>query len=737
MRSNEAESRRMNRESSKTPNGVNRMPGFRPRRAATITTSLVVAVLTIVFLVPMITALSYHGAEQRVQNRTPNLEDEPTMLVLSKYENVGDPARQPAVVLLATLDGMVADPPPGIDQMPRPGEIYISPEMEPDTPALEQRYGTVVGTIQEEGLASSDERLAYVGINASVDRRGEWYPADTWGNDHRYVHSETLGYRPPLGKVIFLELVFLVLPAAFLTVAAFRAEDEHLENRYATLEVLGATPWQLAWIAARRATPGIVIGAGVTGVGLTTLSACFDVMRIPALPHSVYSSDLASGALYSVFMIASAMLFAYLISMLVAVRRRHARANRVRTRDVSFKGSIAFALSLFGVLIGFYAQLQAVSNSPITHLWWYGAILVCLAAVAYCSGAATMWLASAVDRLGRKVNNATMLLVGRNISSRLRRPARTSAVYALVIFSAAQIAGFSSLAGTDAVSAVRWHDRYTGEFAEVLIPEDATSTQLAQVVQEIGRNRTLLVHVDDTDYSRVEVMGSEAALEAAGLSLGSLDIELVAPGLASAISGGVASLIDVRRGSIVEWDPEASGSNEARMIILSSSGPVRIDALQRLTNEIVSPGWSVQEPGEGWRRGALISARDAFWISAMGAPGFVIWIGALSIQLGVQAKRVATELAPLLVISGNARSIVRISMIHAVLIAVPGISIGAIAGYHLHNVIAASGLPVDDLYSGLLILMFVGISSTILGALLVGTAGLRIVHSWRPGKVDV
>lgn len=78
------------------------------------------------------------------------------------------------------------EPPPGLKSIPRDGQVIVSPHLHRllrAEPALAQRFpGKEAGLIGAQGLARSDEIVAYVGMTRAELPDG--YPVKQWGTDY-------------------------------------------------------------------------------------------------------------------------------------------------------------------------------------------------------------------------------------------------------------------------------------------------------------------------------------------------------------------------------------------------------------------------------------------------------------------------------------------------------------------------------------------------------------------------
>ena len=154
--------------------------------------------------------------------------------------------------------------PPGLERLPGPGEVAVSPAMRrllvstPDD-ELDDRYpGRVIATIGDEGLAHPDQLVALIG--RTPDQLGEV----TSRSLHRVRGFGSLpsGYAFYQGIRVLLLLgaVLLLLPVIIFIVMATRVAAAHREQRLAAIRLVGATRLQAAVVAAVETGLGAVAG---------------------------------------------------------------------------------------------------------------------------------------------------------------------------------------------------------------------------------------------------------------------------------------------------------------------------------------------------------------------------------------------------------------------------------------------------------------------------------------------
>jgi hypothetical protein len=161
--------------------------------------------------------------------------------------------------------------PPGLERLPEPGEIAVSPAMHrllestPDD-QLDDRYpGRVVATIGDAGLAHPDQLIALIG--GTPDQLGE-------------VSSPSLevvrGFGSPpsneafyvaLRVVVLVGAALLLVPVVVFIVMATRVAAAHRERRLAAIRLVGATRLQAGVVAAVEAGLAALAGSALGWAG--------------------------------------------------------------------------------------------------------------------------------------------------------------------------------------------------------------------------------------------------------------------------------------------------------------------------------------------------------------------------------------------------------------------------------------------------------------------------------------
>ncbi|MFJ2557792.1 MULTISPECIES: FtsX-like permease family protein [unclassified Streptomyces] len=164
-------------------------------------------------------------------------------------------------------DGARPPVPPGVAELPRPGEMVVSPALRellgsPDGSRLLERLGhRIAGTIGDRGLSDPSELAFYAGSDTLTPARGGTRTAG-YGFSSAPVTPDGV-----LVALITLICVVLLVPVTVFMATAVRFGGERRDRRLAALRLVGADIRTTRRIAAGEALFGAVLGL-LTGVAL-------------------------------------------------------------------------------------------------------------------------------------------------------------------------------------------------------------------------------------------------------------------------------------------------------------------------------------------------------------------------------------------------------------------------------------------------------------------------------------
>ncbi|MEV3854332.1 ABC transporter permease [Streptomyces sp. NPDC050095] len=177
--------------------------------------------------------------------------------------------------------------PPGVDKLPGPGEMVVSPALKKlldsaEGKLLKERYDyRVIGTIHDAGLTDPFELYLYVGSDALSADRG------ATRIDHFGMTYPSAPLDPILIVLIVLACLVLLVPVGIFIATAVRFGGERRDKRLAALRLVGADVRMTRRMAAGEALFGTLVGL-VFGVGFFLASrqlfAHIEIWRLSAFP---------------------------------------------------------------------------------------------------------------------------------------------------------------------------------------------------------------------------------------------------------------------------------------------------------------------------------------------------------------------------------------------------------------------------------------------------------------------
>jgi hypothetical protein len=223
-----------------------------------------------------------------------------------------------------TVRGRLLDPegdrpplPPGVDAMPGPGELVVSPALKDlltsaDGRLLRERLGgTIVGTIGDHGLRGPREYVFYEGADDLTARSAERVRG--FG---REVYREALP--GILVFIVAIGVVVLLLPVGVFIATAVRFGSDERDRRLAALRLIGADRAMAVRIAAGEALFGALTGIVLGAILFLALRPLVELFRIQDI--SVYASDVRPNpALVALIVIAVPV--AAIVASVLALRR--------------------------------------------------------------------------------------------------------------------------------------------------------------------------------------------------------------------------------------------------------------------------------------------------------------------------------------------------------------------------------------------------------------------------------
>ncbi|MFD9715157.1 FtsX-like permease family protein [Streptomyces sp. NPDC059076] len=296
--------------------------------------------------------------------------------------------------VLLRAEGARPTLPPGIGELPGPGEMLVSPALRELLASDEGRLladrldHRVIGTIGDAGLLDPGELFFYAGSSSLATGDGA-ERTDGWGGPT----TQSLPYDPLLVVVITLACVVLLVPVAVFIATAVRFGGDRRDRRLAALRLVGADAPTTRRIAAGEALFGSVLGV-LCGVALFALVRQFAgwirIWELSAFPSDVVPlPELAAALLVSVpvasVLVTLVALRSVVIEPLGVVRRSTPPRRRFWWRPLLPAVGLLLLLNVDGV--GDVESPRVVDPLPIA----LGSILMLLGVAALLP-----WLVEAV-----------------------------------------------------------------------------------------------------------------------------------------------------------------------------------------------------------------------------------------------------------------------------------------------------------------------------------------------------
>jgi hypothetical protein len=368
---------------------------------------------------------------------------------MSGLDQFGDQAIDQVDVAAA---GPGAPVPPGLSQLPGPGEYYASPALtallrsEPANELRDRYPGHQVGTIGAAALPSPNSLIIVIGHTAHQLSQApgavevlaiQRTPANC------YACQNSVGSGPVLQFILVGGAVALLLPVLILIATASRLSAARREERFAAMRLVGATPRQVSVISAVEAVVAAVAGVAVG-------FALFFVFR-PLLYHVPFTgAPLAQGdlSLHSIDIVLAVIgvPVAAVVSARLALRRVQISPLGVQRRASSRPPRIVRIIPLLaGVAVLAYFDAAGKPDAIGSQLLELLAGFVLLVVGLVLAGP---WFTTAGARLmANRASRPSALIAGRRLLDNPKAAFRfiSGLVIALFVASAA-IGALSSIA---------------------------------------------------------------------------------------------------------------------------------------------------------------------------------------------------------------------------------------------------------------------------------------------------
>ncbi|MFF5635222.1 FtsX-like permease family protein [Streptomyces sp. NPDC012825] len=350
--------------------------------------ALGVACLAAVLTIP--TILAAHDARAAAREPRPG-----TSNVI--YRELRDPYGQQRLhrIFVAHTGPGATPVPPGIDNLPGPGEVIVSPKLH-ETLTVNPRVaglvpGRVIGFIAPEGLGGSDDLYAYIGATPADLPDAETLGGFGTGRTRQpVVEPSTLDIlRFVLGCIVLLPLVI------FLSVCA-RLSGESRARRLAALRLVGLSAKDTLRVNAGENVVAALVGAVVGLVAYVGLNEVMAIIGLPGL-HWYPVDGRPEGLTVAVCLVGCPAL-AWIVGQFSARQAAVSPINVRRTGERKPPKKYGSLLLIPGLgVIGGYCVLSLMgrdpSAGPNSSVLVPGAVLATGAGLVFGLAPITAWLA--------------------------------------------------------------------------------------------------------------------------------------------------------------------------------------------------------------------------------------------------------------------------------------------------------------------------------------------------------
>lgn len=633
--------------------------------------AVAVGVLVVACAAAVVAVSVYHERSVREHARLPvaaDSEAEARFLWLDSHDSVGRRDVQVVYVVPLTSDAPL---PPGVAQWPAAGEVLLSPalRMYGSNQGIESRFGTTVGEIGPEGLASPNELFAYVNPGEDSLVRDALYPQVRFGDPWSEPRLGEAGEVEPLVLMLTAIVLLVFAPALLLMSVAARIGARSRQYQARVLTVLGASrgeTWRWSWGTVRRA---LVVG-GLVGA-LVVLVVCATGIWVPGAAYAIAAGDMRAGGFGLFVAVVLAWLIAATTATVVGVRATRSESARLAPPParVSRRGVVA-CLAAGPLAVAAALAAAATGGATWTFFTYFAAVVLIVATLPSLLGWLIRHASSELRARGVTRSDPAALIAGGVLEYDSRSAVRSGWALAALLVLVTQVNGYLMLQGESVKEALEIAAA-TGDQVATIISRETTTGEWPNVVDAVDAavNEAALVAVttlQDDDSMIIEA--DRRTLESLGLaeSIGSV-VEVpthsgsggpLARTLADFVAGSVASVeatdqLSEALGS--RYENQASSSEYATVLLVAShSGDVLdIPALHAVVAQTVAPTMRVLKPGESWLLGLTAARSKAMWVGWLAIAGFGILAAAILAAGADDLRRIVATGARLTTLAGR------------------------------------------------------------------------------------
>lgn len=579
--------------------------------------SLAVAVLCLAGAGSALIQVSYATAEENATAMAPRIldtndssfrEEDVQFLWGGSWDSIGSTPVQVHSMLAVSADAPI---PPGLDEWPGVGSVFVSPQLaeEPWKTIITERYGNISGILPSEILSSPTEMLVYTFPSSEMIDTNRVYPAADFGGPGMIV-SEIL-YRQPLWMFQTVLLSFCLLGTVSLLVISSHLDDRGYRRNIRIGELLGISRTTLGRLAIARVLPSVSIGVAIAFVLL--LLPFFIPLSVPITGWVISPTVMRGGVIPILigFLISTGVAFG--IAFADSMRQASVKARR-RTllgglppslATVSF---LAVTVSIIPIFQYFSGMNQQLTGTIVLLIQTALALVTLPAAITAVTGI----LGRFVAWIGRKRSDPSWLLAGRQLQLRPAPSAKAVASLMLTMLVVTQVQLWVNTLNKDE-RALDAYLSFQGHALESKYPMGEQFRQFESRLSDSGLSWTGIER-DSEDRSQA-ILTNRAGIENV------IDTTNASLNVSELGDTPLKGFLQYNAFETLEIQDSTTTPDSYLLIVGDGTSKFDENAVIAIANQVSAPPIVLETPGQDAAVAAGVARSHSLWISLFGTIG--------------------------------------------------------------------------------------------------------------------
>src|SRR5699024_7443972 len=222
-----------------------------------------VALVPAAVLMVMVAFASLEGRRDQSDARAPRYASEQDATLAYRQDATAIGQTDVSIMYLEPLEDGVATP-AGLDEWPGPGEVAISPGLEPYVPEIVEQFGEVTARIAPDALLSEEELIVYIRpldhkrfIEAARSEEGVYFASGFGDQDGLTFGDAAYEYQTYL---LFVLIAFMIFPVSVGYYWQVRSSSRtNINNQIWILAAIGTAPRVVAETMHRAVSPPLLL----------------------------------------------------------------------------------------------------------------------------------------------------------------------------------------------------------------------------------------------------------------------------------------------------------------------------------------------------------------------------------------------------------------------------------------------------------------------------------------------